>query len=57
MNEPTNMTGLTPFAAKTLREEQARQKRLGFAASMTGLASEAIIKAYGEKFSTQKGEV
>jgi len=39
--------GLTPVAAQLLQNELQNRKQKGFSASKTGIASEAIIKAYG----------
>jgi len=39
--------GLTPVAAKLLQKELETRKSQGYSASKTGIASEAIIKAYG----------
>lgn len=41
-------TGLTPLAAQILQKELMSRKNLGYSASKTGLASEAIIRAYGK---------
>jgi len=41
-------TGLTPVAAKVLKNELERRKKQGYSASKTGIASEAIIKAFGK---------
>jgi len=41
--------GLTPLAEKLLQSELLNRKKQGYSASKTGIASEAIIKAYGGK--------
>jgi len=39
--------GITPIAADLLKNEAKSRKERGLTASLLGLASEAIIKAYG----------
>ena len=45
--------GLTSIAASFLQKELQKRKNQGFSASKTGLASEAIIKAYGKQLGSE----
>jgi hypothetical protein len=48
--------GLTGGATAILMEELTRRRQLGYSASKTSLASEAIIAAYGKSLTAQVGQ-